>query len=91
MIDMRRTINIKDVAVVLGLSVTFLLLALLSVTFLMVTLILVVLGFGGIGGTSAVIAKILIFIFLMLIAASLILGRRRATGNVSKLISLNRR
>lgn len=73
---MRKTINIKEVAVVLGLSATFLVVALLAFSFLIITLILVVLGFTGIGGTAAAIAKILLFVFIVLFVVSLILGRR---------------
>ena len=73
---MRKSINIKEVAVVLGLSATFLVVALLAFSFLIITLILVVLGFTGIGGTAAAIAKILLFVFLVVFVVSLILGRR---------------
>lgn len=73
---MRKTINIKDVAVVLGLSTAFIVVALLAFSFLMITLILVVLGFTGIGGTAAAIAKILLLVFFVLFVVSLILGRR---------------
>jgi uncharacterized membrane protein YtjA (UPF0391 family) len=73
---MRKTINIKEAAVVLGLSATFIVVALLAFSFLIITLILVVLGFTGIGGTVAAIAKILLLVFLVLFVISLILGRR---------------
>lgn len=73
---MRKTINIKEVAVVLGLSATFLVVALLAFSFLIITLILVVLGFTGIGGTAAAIAKMLLLVFFVLFVVSLILGRR---------------
>jgi uncharacterized membrane protein YtjA (UPF0391 family) len=76
MLDMRKTINIKEAAFVLGLSATFLVVALLAFSFLMITLILVVLGFTGIGGTAAAIAKILLLVFFVLLVISLILGRR---------------
>jgi hypothetical protein len=42
MLDMRKTINIKEAAFVLGLSATFFVIALLAFSFLMITLILVV-------------------------------------------------
>ena len=76
MLDMRKTINIKEAAVVLGLSATFLVVALLAFSFLMITLILVVLGFTGIGGTAAAVAKFLLLVFFVLVVISLILGRR---------------
>lgn len=76
MIDMRKAITIRDVAVVFGLSVTFLIIALLAFTFLMITLILVVLGFTGIGTAAAWTAKILLLVFFVLFVISLILGRR---------------
>ncbi len=43
-----------------------------ALTFLVVALIAAALGFGGIAGTSAGIAKILFFIFLALFVISLI-------------------
>ncbi len=76
MIDMKKAITIRDVAVVFGLSVTFLIIALLAFTFLMITLILVVLGFTGIGAAAAWTAKILLLVFFVLFVISLILGRR---------------
>ncbi len=76
MLDMRKTINIKDVAVVLGLSATFLVVALLTFSFLIITLILVVLGFTGIGGTAAAIAKILLLVFLVTFLVTIAYGRR---------------
>ena len=76
MLDMQKTINIKGVAVVLGLSATFLIVALLAFTFLIVTLILVMLGFTGIGSTAAATAKILLLVFFALFVLSLYLGRR---------------
>lgn len=84
LIDMRKTINIRELALVLGLSATFLLLALSSVTFHIITLIFVVLGLGEIGGISADIVKICMFFVLMFFVISLIFGCRKATGNVSK-------
>ncbi len=43
-----------------------------AVTFLVIALIGAVLGFGGIAGTSAGIAQILFFVFLVLFVISLI-------------------
>lgn len=43
-----------------------------AVTFLVIALIAAVLGFGGIAGTSAGIAQILFFIFIVLFVVSLI-------------------
>ena len=76
MIDMRKAITIRDVAVVLGLSASFVVVALLAFTFLMITLILVVLGFTGIGTAAAWTAKILLLVIFLLFVISLILGRR---------------
>ena len=50
-----------------------------AVTFLVIAIIAAALGFGGIAGTSAGIAKILFFVFLVLFVVALIgrsLGRR---------------
>lgn len=44
-----------------------------ALTFLVVALIAAALGFGGIAGASAGIAKILFFVFLILFAISLVL------------------
>lgn len=49
-----------------------------AVTFLVIALIAAALGFGGIAGTSAGIAKILFFIFLVLFVASLIMRAVRS-------------
>jgi uncharacterized membrane protein YtjA (UPF0391 family) len=43
-----------------------------ALTFLVVALIAAALGFGGIAGASAGIAKILFFVFLILFAISLV-------------------
>jgi uncharacterized membrane protein YtjA (UPF0391 family) len=69
--------HIKQAAIVLGMSLTFLVTALLVAVFLIITLITVVLGFWGIGGTAAVIAEIMIVVSLLVILASVILCRRR--------------
>ena len=81
---MRKTMNIKGAAAVLGLSAAFLVLALLSAAFLVVTIILIVLGFAGYGGITASIVKICMFVFLVLFVISLILGRLKAAGSTSK-------
>ena len=85
---MRKTISVKEIATILGLSATFLVVALLAFTFLMVTLILVVLGFSGPGETVSVIAKVLLLAFPVLFVISVILGWRgiwgKAENNFSK-------
>jgi len=48
-----------------------------AVVFLIVALFAAVLGFGGIAGTAAEIAKILFFLFLVLFVVSLVFGRMR--------------
>lgn len=45
-----------------------------SITFLVIALIAAALGFGGIAGTAAGIAKILFFLFLILFVVSLLFG-----------------
>jgi uncharacterized membrane protein YtjA (UPF0391 family) len=47
-----------------------------ALIFLVVAIIAAVFGFGGIAGDAAWIAKILLVVFLILAAVSLILGRR---------------
>ena len=47
-----------------------------SIVFLVIALLAGALGFGGIAGTAALIAKILFIISLVLFIASLFLGRR---------------
>jgi uncharacterized membrane protein YtjA (UPF0391 family) len=49
-----------------------------AITFLVIAIIAAVLGFGGIAGTAAGIAKVLFFVFLVLFVVSLIFGRGRA-------------
>jgi uncharacterized membrane protein YtjA (UPF0391 family) len=49
-----------------------------ALTFLVVALIAAALGFGGLAGTSASIAQVLFFLFLVLFVVSLIFGRGRA-------------
>ena len=45
-----------------------------AVTFLVIALIAAALGFGGIAGTAAGIAKLLFFIFLAVFVVALIMG-----------------
>jgi uncharacterized membrane protein YtjA (UPF0391 family) len=47
-----------------------------ALTFLVIALIAGVLGFGVIAGTSATIAKVLFFVFLVLFIVGLLAGRR---------------
>lgn len=47
-----------------------------AITFLVIALIAGVLGFGGIMGASAGIAKILFFVFIVLFVIGLLMGRR---------------
>jgi uncharacterized membrane protein YtjA (UPF0391 family) len=47
-----------------------------TIIFLVVAIIAAVLGFGGIAGAAAGIAKILFFVFLVLFAISLFTGRK---------------
>lgn len=49
-----------------------------TITFLIVALIAAALGFTGIAGTAAGIAKICFFLFLILFLVSLFTGRRAA-------------
>lgn len=46
-----------------------------SITFLVVAIIAAVLGFGGLAGTAASIAKILFFVALVLLLISVVRGR----------------
>lgn len=51
-----------------------------ALLFLVIALVAALLGFGGIAGTAAGIAKILFFVFLILFAASLLMNfTRRAS------------
>ncbi len=49
-----------------------------ALTFLVLALIAGALGFGFIAGTAAEIAKVLFFVFLILLILSLITGRARS-------------
>ncbi|HHP7237951.1 DUF1328 domain-containing protein [Longibacter sp.] len=46
-----------------------------ALLFFIVAIIAAIFGFGGIAGTSAWVAKILVFVFLVLFVVSLIFGR----------------
>lgn len=48
-----------------------------AVTFLVIALVAAALGFGGIAGTSASIAKALFLVFIVLFIASLVVPRLR--------------
>ncbi|MCA0235911.1 MAG: DUF1328 domain-containing protein [Bacteroidetes bacterium] len=48
-----------------------------SVTFFVIALIAAVLGFGGLAGSAAYLAKILFFVALIVFVVSLVSGRRR--------------
>jgi uncharacterized membrane protein YtjA (UPF0391 family) len=48
-----------------------------ALVFLVLGLIAAVLGFGGLAGASIGIAKILFFVFLVLFAVTMLLGRGR--------------
>ena len=48
-----------------------------ALVFLVLGLIAALLGFGGLAGTSIGIAKILFFVFLVLFAVTLLVGRGR--------------
>jgi uncharacterized membrane protein YtjA (UPF0391 family) len=48
-----------------------------ALVFLVLGLIAALLGFGGLAGTSIGIAKVLFFVFLVLFAVTLLVGRGR--------------
>jgi len=50
-----------------------------ALTFLIVAIIAAALGFGGIAGAAAWIAKLLFVVFLVAFLISLVMGRRRRT------------
>ena len=54
-----------------------------AIAFAILALIAGVLGFGGRAGDFAGIAKILLFVFLVLVVISLIVGRGRRPGRIS--------
>jgi uncharacterized membrane protein YtjA (UPF0391 family) len=47
-----------------------------TITFLVIALVAALLGFGGIAGAAAGIAKILFFVFLIAFVITLVMGRR---------------
>ena len=47
-----------------------------TITFLVIALVAALLGFGGIAGAAAGIAKILFFVFLIAFVVTLVMGRR---------------
>lgn len=47
-----------------------------AITFLIIALVAGALGFGSLAGTSAMIAKICFFVFLLFFIVSLVRGRR---------------
>jgi uncharacterized membrane protein YtjA (UPF0391 family) len=49
-----------------------------ALIFLLVAILAAVFGFGGIAGEAAWIAKILLFVFLILAVISLVMGRKRS-------------
>jgi uncharacterized membrane protein YtjA (UPF0391 family) len=51
-----------------------------AIIFLVIALIAAVMGFGNIAGESAYIAKILVFVFLVMAVLSFVLGRGRTTA-----------
>jgi len=51
-----------------------------AIVFAILALLAGVLGFGALGGTLALIAKVLLFVFLALFVVSLITGRRRGSA-----------
>ena len=53
-----------------------------AVFFLVIALIAAVLGFGGIAGTAVGIAKLLVFVFLIIFVISLIMGVTRGRTRV---------
>ena len=51
-----------------------------ALVFLVLGLIAAVLGFGGLAGASIGIAKVLFFVFLVLFAVTMLVGRGRRLG-----------
>jgi uncharacterized membrane protein YtjA (UPF0391 family) len=47
-----------------------------ALIFLVIAIIAAILGFGGLAGDLAWIAKVLLFVFLILFVVSLVMGRR---------------
>jgi uncharacterized membrane protein YtjA (UPF0391 family) len=53
-----------------------------AITFAILALVAGLLGFGGLAGDFAYIARILLFVFLILFVVSLLFGRRAIDGPV---------
>jgi len=51
-----------------------------ALAFLLIAIVAAVFGFGGIAGEAAWIAKVLLFVFLILFVVSLVFGRRGSGG-----------
>ncbi|MBP9142867.1 MAG: DUF1328 domain-containing protein [Thermoanaerobaculia bacterium] len=49
-----------------------------AVAFLLIAVIAAVLGFAVIAGTAALLAKVAVFVFLVLFVVALVVGRRRS-------------
>jgi uncharacterized membrane protein YtjA (UPF0391 family) len=76
-ITMKKAMNVKNLAVAVGLSAAFVATAVLGFAFVIITLILALLGFAGFGGTVAGIAKIILLVLALLSLIFLASGRRR--------------
>jgi uncharacterized membrane protein YtjA (UPF0391 family) len=74
---MKKAMNVKNLAVAVGLSAAFVATAVLGFAFVIITLILALLGFAGFGGTVAGIAKIILLVLALLSLIFLVSGRRR--------------
>lgn len=79
---MRRASYIGDAAILLGMSLTTLVITLLIAASLIITFITIVLGLWGIGGIVAWIAEILIIILLSTVLASVISFQRRRKSSI---------
>jgi len=51
-----------------------------AITFFIIAIVAAALGFGGLSGTAADIAKFLVLVFLVLFVISLVVGRRALGG-----------
>lgn len=51
-----------------------------AILFLVLAIVAAVRGFAGIAGTAAMIAEVLVFVFLLLFPISLVRGRTTAVG-----------
>jgi uncharacterized membrane protein YtjA (UPF0391 family) len=61
-----------------------------AILFAILALVAGVLGFGGLAGDFASIAKILLFVFLVLFVVSLVLGRGRGGPVLERRVGLDR-